>query len=111
LTVNNESLEVAGDPNDFIPVYNSLNTKSATYKKIQEIISELKNDHSVGLRIKVNQIPRYYIRRHDINALFKIDLPEAWRLIYGIITIHEERKAILLELFDHGSYEKRFGYK
>lgn len=104
-------MEVAGDPDDFIPIFNSINANSATYKKIHDIISDLKNDHIVGVRIKLNQIPQYYTRRHDINALFKVNLPSAWRLVYGIITIHAERKAILLELFDHNSYSKRFGYK
>lgn len=104
-------MQVAGDPDDFIPVFNGLDKKGATYKKIQGVIKDLKNDRIVGIRIKLKQVPSYYIQKHDVNAVFKVDLPSAWRLIYGILVIHDEKKALLMELFDHNSYDKRFGYK
>lgn len=103
-------MEVAGDPDDFIPVFNRLDNNGAMYKKIQETIKNLKDDHIVGVRIRNNQVPSYYVRRHDVNAVFKVNLPGAWRLIYGILVIHDEKKALLMELFDHNSYNKRFGY-
>lgn len=102
---------MAGDPVDFISRFNRLNANSATYKKIQDVITSLKNDQIVGIRIRLNQIPPHYIKKHDVNAVFKVDLPNAWRLIYGIIAIHDVRKAIIMEIFDHNSYNKRFGYK
>ncbi len=105
------SLEVAGDPFDFIPIFNRLDKKDALYRKVCEVIDELKNDNIVGVRIKRDQIPRYYVKKHDINAAYKVDLPGYWRLIFGIITIHDEMKALLMELFDHAQYNKRFGYK
>lgn len=104
-------MEVAGDPDDFIPVFEHLDKNGAMYKKIKVIIKDLKNDHIVGIRIKLSQVPSYYLRKHDVSAVFKVDLPGAWRLIYGILTIHDEKKALLMELFDHGSYDKRFGYR
>ena len=64
----------------------------------------------LGIRIKQKQIPRYYVKKHDVNAVYKVDLPNHFRLIYGILVIHGERKALLMELFDHGEYNKRFGY-
>lgn len=103
-------MEVAGDPDDFIPIFNRLDNNGAMYKKIQETIKNLKDDHIVGVRIKNNQVPSYYVRRHDVNAVFKVNLPGAWRLIYGILVIRDEKKALLMELFDHNSYNKRFGY-
>jgi hypothetical protein len=104
------NLEVAGDPTDFIPVFNRLDKNAALYKKVQETIKNLKNDRIVGIRIKLSQVPSHYVRKHDVNAVFKVDLPGAWRLIYGILVIHDEKKALLMELFDHKSYNKRFGY-
>jgi hypothetical protein len=105
------TLEVAGDLTDFISVFNRLDKNNALYKKVQETIRDLKNDRSVGIRIKLSHVPKYYIRKHDVNAIFKVDLPGAWRLIYGILVIHGEKKTLLMELFDHNSYNKRFGYK
>ncbi len=104
-------LEVAGDPTDFIPVFNRLDKNGALYKKVQETIKNLENDRIVGIRIKISQVPAYYTWKHDVNAVFKVDLPGAWRLIYGVLAIHDEMKALLMELFDHKSYNKRFGYK
>lgn len=65
-------MEVAGDPDDFIPVFNRLDNNGAMYKKIQEAIKNLKDDHIVGVRIKNSQVPSYYVRRHDVNAVFKV---------------------------------------
>lgn len=101
---------MSGDPDDFMLAYARLNKNSSMYKKINDVIDALKNDRVLGIRIKQKQIPRYYIRKHDVNAVYKVDLPNHFRLIYGILVIHGERKSLLMELFDHGEYNKRFGY-
>jgi hypothetical protein len=93
-----------------MPSYTNLKKNNVLYKKVRETINDLKKDRIVGLRLKQKQIPQYYVKRHDINAVYKVDLPGYWRLIYGILVIHGERKALLMELFDHDKYNKRFGY-
>lgn len=103
-------MEVAGDPDDFMPVYAKLSKDSTMYNKIKDVIDDLRNDKIVGIRLKQKQIPQYYIKKHDINAVYKVDLPNYFRLIYGILVIHGEKKALLMELFDHKKYNKRFGY-
>ncbi len=85
-------LETGGDPDDFIPIYNSLPKNGHLYKTIRETIHSLKSDTIVGVRLKQNQIPKYYLKKHDVNAIYKVDLPGYWRLIYGITAIHGERK-------------------
>ncbi|MGI0056256.1 MAG: hypothetical protein ACREAK_02645, partial [Nitrosarchaeum sp.] len=87
-----------------------LDKNSAIYRKIKSIIDDLKNDVVVGVRLKQKQIPKYYVKKHDVNAIYKVDLPNYFRLIYGILVIHGEKKVLLMELFDHGKYNKRFGY-
>ncbi|MGI0088410.1 MAG: hypothetical protein ACREBI_10725 [Nitrosotalea sp.] len=103
-------METAGDPDDFMPVYDALDKDDALYKVVKDIISNLKSDKIAGIRLKREQIPKYYLKRHDVNAGFKVDLSGHWRLIYGITAIHNEKKALLMELFDHEKYNKRFGY-
>jgi hypothetical protein len=103
-------LEVAGDPVDFIPAFNQLKKDTLLYNEVRSVINNLKRDKIIGVRIKQEQIPRHYIKKHDVNAVFKVDLPGYWRLIYGILSIHGEKKALLMELFDHNKYNKRFGY-
>ena len=103
-------MEVAADEDDFMLVYNSLDKNSALYQAVNDVINNLKNNKMNGVRLKREQIPKYYIRKHDINAVYKVNLPGHWRLVYGIITIHNEKKSLLVELFDHKKYNKRFGY-
>ncbi|NHH96665.1 hypothetical protein DYY66_0713 [Candidatus Nitrosotalea sp. FS] len=104
------TLEVAGDPVDFIPAFNHIKKDLLRYNAVRDVINNLKHDKLVGIRIKQKQIPQHYIKKHDVNAVFKVDLPGYWRLIYGILVIHGEKKALLMELFDHAKYNKRFGY-
>lgn len=103
-------MEVAGDPDDFMPVYNALDKKSALYNVVRDVIDDLKNDKIPGERIKRDRVPRYYTKKHDLNAIFKVDLPGYWRLIYGITTVHGEKKALIMEMFDHVKYNRRFGF-
>lgn len=93
-----------------MPVYVSLDKGSALYRKINETIEDLKNDKIIGVRLKQKQIPKYYVRKHGVSAVYKVDLPNYFRLVYAIVSIHEERKALIMELFDHKKYDKRFGY-
>lgn len=103
-------MEVAGDPDDFMPVYSSLSKNEPLVKAVREVVSHLRSDRIVGKRLIRKQIPQYYLKKHDVNAVFKVDLPGYWRLIYGVVEIHGEKKALIMEIFDHKRYNKRFGY-
>lgn len=103
-------MEVAGDPDDFMPVFSSLDKKAQIFKDIDKTIKELKKNKIVGTHLQRNKVPKYYIKKHDCNAYFKVVLPENWRLIYGVISINKEKHALLMEVFDHIDYNKRFGF-
>ncbi len=77
---------------------------------IQRAINDLKINPSCGTKISRKLWPDIYIKNHNVNNLWKYDLPNAWRLIYTIKTTEIEILSVLLEWFDHKSYEKRFGY-
>ena len=64
-----------------------------------------------GIHLKLSKVPKYYKNQHDLNTYYKVVLPKNWRLIYGILSINGQKKALLLELFDHKKYDKRFGFK
>lgn len=104
-------MKVAGDPDDFMPVFSSLDKKGQVFKDIDKAIKELKKDKIVGTHLQRDKVPKYYIKKHDCNAYFKVVLPENWRLIYGITSIDKEKGALLMEVFDHIGYNKRFGFK
>ncbi len=108
-------MEVRGEPGDFVAVYESLkkNKKqnSALLTSIQNVIDSLKNDKIIGNHIKRNQIPKYYIKRYNVQVLYRVELAKFWRLTYTIIPINQVKQALILDLLDHKSYNKRWGYK
>ena len=103
-------MEVLGDVDDFDPAFSALPKNSALRKDVQGVIDNLKNNVMPGKRIKYKQIPKYYIKRHDIDNAYHIYLPEGMRLIYSITTYQDKETAFLMELTDHKSYERRFKY-
>lgn len=80
------------------------------YKFIDEAITELKKKPTCGTKIKKQNWPKEYIKKHKITNLWKYDLPDAWRLIYTIETNEIMIVNIILEWFNHKEYEKRFNY-
>lgn len=104
-------MEVAGDSDDFMAIFSSLDEKGQIHKDIKKTIEELKKDKIIGTHLQRNKVPKYYINKHDCNAYYKVVLPENWRLIYGILSIDKEKRVLLMEVFDHVDYNKRFGFK
>ncbi|MBS1268601.1 MAG: hypothetical protein MAG458_01332 [Nitrosopumilus sp.] len=72
---------------------------------VQKAIKDLKKDKKVGVHLQRTKVPKYYIRKHDYNAYFKVSLPENWRLIYGIISIHREKRVLILDLSSNGDFD------
>lgn len=103
-------MKVFGDKKDFDPIFSSLDRKSALFKDVQGVINNLKNNVIIGERIKFEEIPKYYKKRHDINNAFHVYLPEGMRLVYSITIYQGEKTAFLLELTDHKNYDQRFNY-
>ncbi len=65
-----------------------------------------------GEPIPKKQIPSGYIQKYGVNNLFWVGLPDFWRLIYTLTANGEvEIIAFVLDVFDHGRYNKKFGYK
>jgi Txe/YoeB family toxin of Txe-Axe toxin-antitoxin module len=79
------------------------------YKAINHAIDTLKADPECGIKIPRNLIPERY-EKYDVDNLWKIDLPRAWRLIYTLKGDEIAILAIILEWMDHKNYERRFGY-
>ena len=78
---------------------------------INQKIDFLKRDPQYGIHIPKNKIPKEYIIKYNVNNLWKIDLPKGWRMIYTIRGSEVEIIALILDIFDHREYAKKFGYK
>lgn len=82
-------------------------------KGVSNKIEFLKRNAYYGDQIKKKLIPLYYQKKYGADNLFRIELPQFWRMLYTLTD--EEGKieiiAFVLDVFDHKCYDKRFGYK
>jgi hypothetical protein len=71
---------------------------------------DLKKDPRTGIKIPKKQWPKDYIKKYEINNLWKYDLPNGWRLIYTLKADQVMIVTVVLEWFDHKEYERKFKY-
>ncbi len=80
------------------------------YKSLNQAIDNLKDNPFCGIHISKKLIPKIYIKKYNINNLWKYNLPGAWRLIYSIVGSEINIITILLEWLPHKKYNRRFKY-
>ena len=90
-------------------IQNSFNNQ--LLKAINRTIELLKIQPDYGIHIARKLIPKKFIEEYAINNLWKINLPDAWRLLYTLNTNRVEILTILLEVINHNEYNKLFKYK
>jgi len=105
---------------DATEVYNDLKRKAASSKIEKTILSSItkkidlvKSDPHYGDPIAKNLIPKQYIKKYEISNLFRIELPNYWRMLYTLRDGETEIEiiAFVLDIFDHIEYNKKFDYK
>jgi len=88
---------------------------SSTYQtllnSIKQKIDLLRINPEYGIHIPKNRIPKTYTREYDTDNLWKINLSNAWRMIYTIRGNNVEIIALIIDLMNHKDYNKKFGYK
>lgn len=79
-------------------------------KEIGQALDALKADPFCGIEIPKKLIPAEYVRRYEVDNLWKYNLRGGWRLIYTNVGQEVCILSVVLEWFNHPEYEKRFGY-
>ncbi len=54
------------------------------YELINRAFDDLKEDPFVGTKIQTSLWPKEYVKKYEINNLWKYNLPNGWRLIYTV---------------------------
>jgi hypothetical protein len=101
-------------------VYQHLNKEAPTSKTERMILNAInkkveliKINIHYGDPIAKDLIPQEYKEKYDIKNLFRVELPNYWRMLYTLTD--DETKieiiAFVLDLIDHSTYNKKFGYK
>ena len=78
-------------------------------KKKSELI---KANFQYGDPVPKKLIPKEYILRYGISNLFRVELSDYWRLTYTVKGEEGEVEvvAFVLDIIDHDTYNKKFGY-
>jgi Txe/YoeB family toxin of Txe-Axe toxin-antitoxin module len=77
---------------------------------IDRALCDIEANPFCGIQIPKKLIPQEYIKKFDIDNVWKYNLPDAWRLIYSIRGGEAVIITIILEWMDHKEYERRFSY-
>lgn len=99
--------------------YDNLKGKSKNSKvegsilrAIDQKIVWIKLDTNYGNPIAKNLIPNEYIIKYEAKNLFRIELPDYWRMLYTLRPpVNGKVIAFVLDILDHKNYSKKFGYK
>lgn len=100
--------------------YLQLNNRAGTskidamlLKAIHQKIEFIKTDIHYGDPVAKNLIPEEYRIKYGITNLFRIELPSFWRMLYSLTNGETEIEIIsfVLDIIDHKTYDKKFGYR
>jgi len=86
-------------------------TNQTLFNAIKQKIKFLKENPEYGTHIQKNRIPKFYFKIYGVNNLWKVNLPKAWRMIYTIRGTEVEVISLILDIFNHRDYEKKFKYR
>ena len=101
-------------------VYNFLVSESQTSKIENSILNAfmkkkdlVKLNPHYGDPISKKLIPNEYVERYGISNLFRVELPNYWRMLYTLTNDEQEIEIIgfVLDIIDHKKYNKKFKYK
>ncbi|MBW2994937.1 hypothetical protein KY312_01155 [Candidatus Woesearchaeota archaeon] len=87
-------------------------TENTILQAINKKIELIKEKPHYGNPIAKRLIPEEYKLKFKINNLFRIELPNYWRMLYSLTNNDTKIEiiAFILDLIDHKTYNKKFGY-
>jgi len=99
-------------------VYNYLNANTISKKErmilksVHQKVDLIKMNPHYGDPVAKNLIPREYLIKFEVTNLFRVELPNFWRMLYTLTNSGDiEIVAFILDIIDHDVYNKKFGYR
>ena len=99
-------------------MYDYLLEKSSTCKiersilnAIKKKIELIKEDFFYGEPIAKRIIPSVYKDKYQIDNLYRVVLPNYWRMLYALVDEEIKIIALIVDVVDHSDYSKAFGYR
>ncbi|MFH1545140.1 MAG: hypothetical protein ABIE23_03585 [archaeon] len=100
-------------------VYKHLNKEAENSKIERTILKAINNKLGLikanihyGQPISKKLIPKEYKEKYGINNLFRVELPNYWRMLYSLTEGETKIEiiAFVLDFVDHTEYNKKFRY-
>src|SRR5208283_4762684 len=78
------------------------------HKKVEMIKSNI----HYGDKVEHRLWPIEYTVKYNVNNIFRVELPGFWRLTYTLKNGLSENEIVvlILDIMDHKTYNKKFGY-
>ncbi|MBU4069983.1 MAG: hypothetical protein KJ646_03290 [Nanoarchaeota archaeon] len=101
-------------------VYQYLNQEAPTsktermiLKSVRQKVDLIKANPHYGNPVAKKLIPNEYKEKYNTVNLFRIELPNFWRMLYTLTEGETQIEiiAFVLDIIDHKTYNKKFGYK
>ncbi|MFQ5406372.1 MAG: hypothetical protein ACE5DI_04410 [Candidatus Micrarchaeia archaeon] len=101
-------------------VYAYLNKEASVSKTERTILNALnkkvelvKANPHYGDPVAKKLIPREYLTKYGVKNLFRVELPNFWRMLYTLTDGETEIEiiAFVLGVLDHKEYNRKFGYR
>ena len=101
-------------------VYEYLNKESENSKTERSILNAIKQKSELirenphyGDPVSKKLIPGEYKIKYGITNLFRVELPNFWRMLYTLTEGETKIEiiAFVIDIIDHQTYNKKFGYK
>ena|SRR4030067_1633350 len=101
-------------------VYKYLNEHAPKSKTERMILSALdkkikiiKVNFHYGEAVSKKLIPEEYKKKYNVKNLFRVELPNFWRMLYTLTDSESKIEiiAFVLDVIDHDKYNKKFGYR
>jgi len=81
------------------------------FNAITRKIELIKSNPLVGDNIAKVLIPRAYRDKYLVKNLYRVELPNFWRMLYTLTDEELKIIAFVVDVVDHKGYNERFGYK
>lgn len=100
-------------------VYNHLKEEAKKSKTERTILAAftkkveiIKSNPHYGDPIAKSLIPKEYINKYEITNLFRVELPNFWRMLYSLRDGETKIEiiAFVIDIMDHQEYNKKFRY-
>jgi len=82
-------------------------------KAVNQKIELIKQNPHFGNPLSKKLIPEEYTKKYGIKNLFRVELPNFWRMLYTLTEGETKIEVIafVLDIINHQTYNKKFKYK